>query len=178
MVSSSHKVWRAPCVCGTGAQRRVCEHLFDHVHALHLQTPHDIQHLQNHLNALACSSQESPWYATVNHRHCTTQVSLEVRFATMELLQHPPDTSQNDQEYPKKETTHCLLHSLFKAKNNFKNSFSSGSRNYKAQQQSLPYENSLGSKQQQIRGRKPETYWRCYNGSKGPASPCALGDSW
>lgn len=120
MVSSSHKVWRAPCVCGTGAQRRVCEHLFDHVHALCLQIPHDIQHLQNHLNALACSSQESPWYATVNHRHCTRQVSLEVRFATMELLQHPPDTSQNNQDYPKKETTHCLLHSLFKAKTSSK----------------------------------------------------------
>jgi hypothetical protein len=38
----------------------------------------------------------------------------------MELLQHPPDTSQNNQDYPKKETTHCLLHSLFKAKTSSK----------------------------------------------------------
>jgi hypothetical protein len=64
----------------------------------------------------------------------------------MELLQHPPDTSQNNQDYPKKETAHCLLHSLFKAKTSSKILLAQDLE-IKARQQTLPYENSLGSKQ-------------------------------
>jgi hypothetical protein len=45
------------------------------------------QHLQSHQNALACSSEVSPWCAILIHMHYKGLVSLEAHFATRELLE-------------------------------------------------------------------------------------------
>jgi hypothetical protein len=165
---SSCEAHKAPYVCGTRPQRTVFEHPFYHVHTLFLQTTYDLQHLQNHPNALACSSEEFPLYAIVNHRHCTEQVSLEVHFATMELLQCPSKLyewvrprhikSQVSLILSQRHNALCIFFNYYSSKkqnaHNLKNSVCSGTIKHKVTWQAWLHETCLTSKQQKVRERK------------------------